>query len=359
MGLRSKWLALAALTLTSCYGYGYGYVEVGYVGCDPYYDDCYDDYYYYAWVPTSLAATDFDGDGRLDAVVSDGANGSVWFARGQEGGGFADPVAAPLTGHGARLGVAAVNVDGDLRPDLLVLDGTPGDLVPWGGDGHGGFTALAVTTQAAPTGPKVVRFAHGKLDADDLDDVVTLDEAGALHVALGTGTGAFVEVGVGDGVASFLGPDGVARLDGVFLALAAFDDRPGTDLVVLDGTRASLATFGGLGDGTFGPPRVVGTPPLDEVLDVAPVTLAAGKPPTLAVLSGRRLDVGAPTTLAVVRPTDGSYAVRPTAVGTARALHAADLDGDGRTDLLVTDTLNRAIRTLHAREGAAKASGAR
>mgnify|MGYP003519763114 CR=1 FL=1 len=43
------------------YGYGYGYVEVGYVGCDPYYyDDCYDDYYY-AWVPTSLAATDFDG----------------------------------------------------------------------------------------------------------------------------------------------------------------------------------------------------------------------------------------------------------------------------------------------------------
>ena len=350
----SKGLALAALSFTACGGYGY--VGFGYYPCDPYYyDDCYD-YYYATWQPSSLAATDFDADGRLDAVVSDGADGNVWFARGQFGGGFSGVPSAPFTLPSANALVAVVDADGDASPDLLVLDGSPGGLTTYAGDGHGGFTVLATTPLTVPATPGVLRFARGRLDGDAIDDVVTVDEAGALHVALGTGIGTFVDVGPGDPAASFLGPDVSARLEGVFVALASFDDQPGTDLAVMDGARSSLAFFSGHGDGTFGAARVVSFPAFGAVLAVAPVALGAGRSADVAVLSGDPVDVGVASTLAVVRAIDGSLALDPIDVGTARSILARDLDGDGLTDLLLPDALNHAIRTLHARNPGAKAN---
>ncbi len=245
--LRRRWTWMLLAALASC-GYGYGYVEIGYVPCDPYYYDpyCYD-YEYYAWVPAALTATDVDGDGRLDAVVADATDGAVWLARGKDGGGFGDTPSTPFTFPTTRAGVAALNADGDAHPDLLVLDGRPGRIATWAGDGHGGFVTYGITTLAAPDAPGVVRFARGRLDGDAIDDVVTLDEAGTVHVALGTGTGAFVEVAGGDPAAGFLGADAVARLGGVFVTLAELDGRPGTDLGILDGDRARLAVFGGRG----------------------------------------------------------------------------------------------------------------
>lgn len=350
----SKGLALTALALTACGGYGYGYVAIGYVGCDPYYYDpyCYD-YYYATWQPSSLAATDFDADGRLDAVVSDGEDGAVWFARGRADGGFADVPSAPFALPAAHAEVAAVNADGDATPDLLVLDGSPGRLTTYAGDGRGGFAVLTTTPLSAVVTPGVLRFAHGPLDGDAIDDVVTLNEAGSLHVALGTGAGAFLDVGQGDPAASFLGPDVSARLDGVYLALAEFDGQPGTDLAVLDGERASLALLSGRGDGTFGPARVVSFAPFGAVLAVAPVTLGAGAAADLAVLCGDRLDVSAPSALAVLRTSDASFALEPMPVGTARSIVPRDLDGDGLTDLLLPDALRREIRTLRARSAEA------
>ena len=352
-----KRFALAALLLTACGG-GYGYVGFGYYPCDPYYYDdlyCYD-YYYATWRPSSLAVTDFDADGRLDAVVSDRMDGAVWFARGHAGGGFDGVPAAPFTLPSAAASVAPVNADGDAKPDLLVLDGSPGRLLTYFGDGFGGFAALSTLTLAAAVTPGVLRFALGTLDGDAIDDVVTVDEVGAVQVALGTGAGAFVDAGHGDPAASFLGPDVTARLAGVFVALADFDAQPGTDLAVLDGARASLAFFSGHGDGAFGAARVVSVRVLGDVLAIAPVTVGIGRPADLAVLSGDPADDGTPSTLAVVRASDGGFGLGPTAVGTARSIVPFDLDGDGLTDLLLPDELGRAIRTLRAR-GAGRVTG--
>lgn len=350
LSTRSKRFALAALLLTSCGGYGY--VGWGYYPCDPYYYDPYcHDYYYATWRPSSLAATDFDRDGRLDVVVADGQSGVLWFARGEEGGSFAAQPSAPITVPAPQATVAVVNADGDADPDLLVLDEATGRLATYEGDGHGGFAVLATTTLVAPPTPDALRFALGTIDGDALDDVVTLDVAGGIHVALGTGTGAFVAAAGGDPAASFLGPDVALRLDGVFVALADFDETPGTDLLVLDGERSSLAVCSGHGDGTFGAPAVVSYAALGDVLALAPVTSGTGRTADLAVLVGDRVDVGAPSFLAVLRPQDGSVAVERTAVGTARSLVGRDLDGDGRTDLLLADLLNREIRTLRAKGG--------
>jgi hypothetical protein len=99
-----------------------------------------------------------------------------------------------------------VNADGDTRPDLLVLDASPGTLTTYAGDGAGGFTALATTALTAAFTPGALRFARGHLDGDAIDDIVLLDQGGAVRVALGTGTGGFVDVGMGDPAAAFLRP---------------------------------------------------------------------------------------------------------------------------------------------------------
>lgn len=338
-------LALAALLFTACGGYLY----YGYGWCDPYYGgSCYD-YVYVAWHPDALAATDFDEDGQLDLAVADRRAGTVWLLRGAFGGGFAPVPSAPLTIPVAPDALALANLDGDGDPDLLVLDGSPGEIAAYEGDGHGGFTRLSPPTALRAFTLGVTRFARGSLDGDAFDDLVTVDSVGGLHVALGTGDGTFTDVGQGDPAASFLGPDAAARLAGVQVALADFDASPGTDLLVLDGERATLAVFSGRGDGTLGPPRAVSYRTMGDVLAIAPATRALGDPADLAVLYGDRTDSSATSTLVVVQLGDGALAFDPMPVGSARSLAARDLDGDGITDLLLTDPAKGAILTLHAK----------
>ena len=65
-----------------------------------------------------------------------------------------------------------------------------------------------------------------------------------------------------------------------------------------------------------------------------------------AILFGSATNVTAESTLAVLDRRDGSVAVRELAVGTARSLAACDVDGDGRTDLLLADAAHASVRTL-------------
>lgn len=337
---------LVALVLAGCSGY-IAWGDYGY--CDPYYDPyCYD-YGYGPWYPASLAATDFDADGRLDLAVSDGQNGSLWIVRGTEGGGLEDAPSAHLSFPAPDSAVAVVNADGDPRPDLLVLDASPGTLTTYAGDGAGGFTALATTALTAAFTPGALRFARGHLDGDAIDDIVLLDQGGAVHVALGTGTGGFVDVGMGDPAAAFLGPDVTLRLPGVHLTLGDFDGEAGLDLLVLDGDRATLAVCSGHGDGTFGAPVTAAFASTQPVLGVAAVTLGSGRPADVALLSGARYDPYAQSSIGVVRASDGGVVFEAKPVGTVRAITPYDLNGDGMTDLLLVDAVGHAIRTLHAR----------
>jgi hypothetical protein len=341
MRFLARGLALVSLLAVSCGGY----VAWGYGGCyDPY---CYD-YYYSAWIPSALAADDVNGDGALDLLVADPATGTVWLVRGIVGGGL-DPTPLPavsLAAASSRVGLFRGNADA--FPDLLVIDGDPGPLSVYLNDGAGGFTQVPPALN--PAFPlSVNRIARGALDGDALDDLVLMDPGGGVHVLRGTGDGVFADVGAGDPALAFLGPGAGLRITGLHLALAEADATPGLDLIVMDGQRALIGLHSGNGDGTFDPAQSVSFPSLGDVLDIAPVVVRAGQSADLAVLFGSLAAPTAPSTLAIVRLADGGFELDPVTVGSADALFARDLNGDGVSDLLLVDETSQSIFTLFAR----------
>lgn len=75
-------------------------------------------------VPTSVAAGDLDGDGRPDLVVASGSDASVWLLRNRGGGVF--DVGARVQFSSFVDSVMIADVDNDLRLDVVVAQSTLG-----------------------------------------------------------------------------------------------------------------------------------------------------------------------------------------------------------------------------------------
>jgi uncharacterized protein (TIGR03382 family) len=238
---------------------------------------------------SALACADLDGDGRLDVVAgapgAAGGAGGLAIARGAAGG-----LGAPTrwssalagTGAGQRLAVGDPDGDGDLD---VALAGSAGVVVAT----NGGGGALAEGSSVAGAGP----LALGDLDADGDDELVVGDPATrTVRWYDGTpgGPAAPARVlpapadAVGFGQAVGIVPD--ADLDG-FPELA----------VGVSEYRADVGVYGG-------------------------VFLFAGGPAGPAELAH-----------AAGAPIAGSFAF-------GSAVGGADVDGDGRGDLLVADPVD-------------------
>ena len=169
---------------------------------------------------SSVAAGDFDGDGRQDLAAAYGASPgavSVWLGTGNPAGAFAHQ--SPDVTVGVRPGaLLARDLNGDGRDDLAVANaGPPGD---------GGDDDVSILL-GSPTGlvrgeTLTVRDAPHTLDAGDLDgdgdlDLVVANSGGgtvaapSAHVSVlrGNGTGHFEAAHVSVGCR----PSGVAIAD--------------------------------------------------------------------------------------------------------------------------------------------------
>jgi hypothetical protein len=239
-----------------------------------------------------ILSADLNRDGNPDLVVLETAKSSVLLYLGRGDGSF-DAPRTVFVGNSPAFMVAG-DLNGDQKTDLIfnATVTNTNQYPPYGftyllGNGNGGFSSPVTLMSSYGTGRGVL--AAGDVNNDGHLDVITSDGNGSAQVFLGNGNGSFTEQN------PF--PDGASGMGGESqLLLADLYGHGKLDLVVgnygSQGYPGPLFVLQGNGDGTFG----------------NPTSLKAGFFPTYVA--------------------------------------AADMNGDGRLDLVVANTVSSSVTVL-------------
>jgi hypothetical protein len=199
-----------------------------------------------ARAPVGIAVGDFNEDGNEDLAVVENfgtGDGLIAIFLGDGKGGFKLSASYPIGPQSASVALADFNGDGHL--DAAVTDqgfGAPGDVIVFFGDGHGKLAKAAKFKM--PEQP--VGIAAADLNGDHHPDLaVTQFDNGSVAIFLNDGTGHFkkpVSYKAGGG-----------EVVDVKIADLRGDGR--NDLVIAD-LSAGMVIRLNKGDGTFGNPTV-------------------------------------------------------------------------------------------------------
>ena len=301
---------------------------------------------------TAVAVADVNGDGKLDVAVTNRCrsghdcsvdnSGEVSVLLGN-GNGTLQPAVSYDTGGYSASALVVADVNHDDKPDLLVANecdnlecadvfqpGTIGVLL---GNGNGTFQA-ALSYQTQDRLPE--SLAAGRIDADDNVDIAVGHRDGFAQVLKGNGDGTFSTFTTTFQAANY-------QLTSVLLADLNGDghlDLVATDAEVLHGRVALLLNDGA---GKFPPsPRfhVAGFGARDAAVsdlngdgfpDVAVTTSCQNKNSCTTGRVGFLPGIGAgafPSGVASAISSSGEF---------AQGIAIADLDGDGRPDVVATN----------------------
>jgi hypothetical protein len=272
-----------------------------------------------------LAAADFDGDGLGDVVIGH----LVTFLRGNGDGTLAAGVANGPFAQRDAIAHADLDADGDL--DLVIGNSSQNLVEVYLGAGDGTF-ALATNI---PVGGWCRGIATGDIDQDGRTDFVAHSAAGVVAVVRNLGNGAFAP----PQFVSAIGP-------GVRLADLDGDGFP--DLVTGPSPVAFRLHLGGM---TFGPSVVIvniGISASDfDVGDLdgdGDADVVTSRAPGAASIAWNDGSGSFP-----ISPLEGQVYV----AGTTRVLRVADVDGDGREDLVTAEDSGNSVAVTRQLGGGA------
>ncbi len=277
--------------------------------------------------PYSVVLGDFNGDGILDAAVTNippggATGGTVSILLGAGGGVFKSPTTYATDSLSESIAAADFNGDGKL--DLVVANSGlsgPADISVLFGNGDGTFQAPVSYTNGA----RPVNLVVCDINGDGKPDVIAVNNnANYLTILLNKGNGLFqvnsVSLPFTAGTVAVGDVNGDGKLDLVL--------RGGSNG---DTFFSGFAVLLGNGDGTFQSPKISG--------------VGEGATLTLSDLNGDgRLDIVA-TNYAIVGILlgngDGTFQTETDyAVTGASFASVGDLNGDGKPDLVVTCQTN-------------------
>ncbi len=232
---------------------------------------------------SALATADFNADGNLDLAFANEIYGSALVALGYGVGAF--NTAGNLNSTGFLNGIAIGDFNGDGKLDAIVAGGSGGVSAGLGSSGLGVSLGNGDGTFTPATGSPILfgQNLYAVVAADfngdgKLDVAVTDSSANAVYVLLGNGDGTFgspIAIAVGNN------PDAVVAGD--------FNNDGKLDLAIANGGDNTVTLLLGNGDGTFTPasgsPYPVGKDPYqivaadfngDGKLDLAVLNLTDG-----------------------------------------------------------------------------------
>ena len=285
-----------------------------------------------------LVTADFNGDGRLDLAAGNGNDATVTILLGNGDGTFQAPHGYSVPYEPVELTVTDFNNDG--FADILIGVGSPtalgesensmviGVLL---GNGDGTFQGSTTT----PIGGSSAAFlavadfnGDGKTDA-----VIAAADTGNMAFFAGNGNGTFQPPVINQGELSQPGVAAVGDFNG--------DGRP--DLAIAQTGASSLYVLLNAGSGKFQSPSTTSSGGSSPTGIAAADFNRDGKIDLAVANSGGQSDTGQNLTGNVAILTgsgSGTFSVTNTyTAGTApTAIAAADLNGDGKPDLVVSDS---------------------
>jgi hypothetical protein len=279
----------------------------------------------------ALAAADLNGDGKIDlASANDGANNvSVFLNNGS--GGFGAATNYPVGTHPTAVAVGDIN--NDQKPDLVVTNeissALPGSVSILLGDGAGGFGAAA--NYATGVGPRAVVL--GDFDRDGRVDLAVANYySHNVSILLGDVAGHFT-VGVG-----YIGGTGPMSL-----AAGDFNLDGKIDLASLDQVKQAVVLLAGKGDGRFSTPATYAT-------NISPMSIATGDFNGDGKVDAAVAHFSFNPSKVSLHLGDGRGGLRLTQsfdVGAdPRSLTAADFNRDGRVDLATLNSSSATVSVL-------------
>ncbi|MGH9368644.1 MAG: FG-GAP repeat domain-containing protein, partial [Thermoanaerobaculia bacterium] len=252
----------------------------------------------------AVVASDLDGDGNEDVVVTRGTDSILTF-RGSGDGTLQDGIPLSL---GRVAGTAATgDANGDGFPDLAFTDEAGNTIWIALGDGLGGFGP----PDGVPAGPQVGAIALADFNGDGLDDAIAVN-TGADTVS--------VVFGIASGV---IPPARLFSVGATPLSLAVSDwNGDGHPDIAVSNVQYGISTLLNTGDSAvFGPASQY---PLTQISAIAGGDFDGNGTEDLFVEGGWLL------------PGDGSgsFGARQTWATLGRPVAVADFDRDGIVDVL-------------------------
>ncbi|MBL8207217.1 MAG: VCBS repeat-containing protein [Blastocatellia bacterium] len=287
--------------------------------------------------PRSVVVSDLNGDARQDLAVANANSNNVTILLGNGSGGFVPAAGSPVNAGSAPLSVAAGDFNGDGKQDLAAANVASNNVTILLGNGSGMFAQAAGSPVSAGNSPYSV--AEGDFNGDGrLDIAVANSSSNNVTILLGNGSGGFTQPS-GSPVNAGNGPRSVVVGD--------FNGDGRQDLAVANSSSNNITILLGNGSGGFTPaagsPINAGSAPLyvavgdfnsDGKQDIAAANIASNNVTILlnncvpmiaagTVLAQQGSPTGTPLPLATVSDTEdavGSLSVAAITGGTATGI---------------------------------------